>query len=125
MSSSDIIIGDTVRQRALGYIRTGVPALIGALLTWAGSRIPAVFDFLSSIEPEWRNLLYSIITAAVIFGYYWAARQLGKRWPRVERLMLGSSKTPVYVVPEGVVTVQRTAAAVNEIVQHKHDNLEK
>lgn len=97
MTDTDIALGDTVRERALAYIRTGVPALIGSLLTFLASRIPAVFNVLDGIDDSWRTFLYSVITAAVIFVYYWAARQLGKRWPRVEKLLLGSSKQPVYV----------------------------
>jgi hypothetical protein len=115
--SSDVVIGDQVRERALAYVRTIVPIVVGSILAWLGGRIPPVFDFLTQIEPEWRSLLATGLTGLVIIAYYWVARQLGKKWPRVETLMLGSSKKPVYVLPEGAVTVERTAAAVNQAVK--------
>lgn len=96
MTTTELALGDTIRTRAIAYVRTGVPALIGALLTWLASRIPAVFDFLAAVDPEWRTLLYSLVTALVILAYYALARWLGTRWPKIETLMLGSSKTPVY-----------------------------
>ena len=96
MTTTELALGDTIRIRAIAYIRTGVPVLIGALLSWLGSRIPAVFDVLSAIAPEWQLLVYSLASGLVIFAYYALARWLGKRWPKIETLMLGSSKPPVY-----------------------------
>ena len=96
MTTTEIALGDTVRERALAYVRTGVPALVGALLTWLATRIPAVFDVLNTVAPGWEMLVYSIVSAFVILAYYALARWLGKRWPKIETLMLGSSKTPTY-----------------------------
>lgn len=81
----------------VAYLRTILPALIGSLLTWAGVHIPAVTGWLDSTTPDWRLFVYAVLTAAVIAVYYWAARQLGKRWPAVEAIMLGSSKLPTYI----------------------------
>ena len=106
MTDTELALGDTVRTRAIAYIRTGVPALIGALLTWLASRIPAVFEFLEAVDTEWRTLLYSLITALVILAYYALARWLGGRWPKIETLMLGSSKTPVYA---GTISAKHSA----------------
>ena len=38
----------------------------------------------------------------------WVARKIGDRWPAVERLLLGSSKTPVYT---GIDEVEDEGAA--------------
>ncbi len=91
--NGNLLVGDAVISR----IRTIVPLIIGPLLTLGVTRFPAVFDFLTSVQPGWRELIYGGVSAALGFGYWALAGWLGKRWPRVEKIMLGSSKRPVYI----------------------------
>lgn len=88
-----LLTGDAVLAR----IRTFVPIAMGPVLAFAASRIPAVFDFLATISPDWKIYLYSGLSAALGYGWWALAKLLGKRWPIAERIMLGSSKTPVYI----------------------------
>ena len=87
------------------YIRTYVPLAVGALLgflitrfeavanaiAWADARLPIIFPGF-----DWRDLLNAAAIAAVTALYYWGARQLGKRWPKLEKWLLGSSAVPNY-----------------------------
>lgn len=91
--NGNLLVGDEVIKR----IRTIVPLIMGPLLGWLILRFPAVFEFLSSVQPGWRELVYGGVSAALGFGYWALAGWLGKRWPRVEKIMLGSSKRPVYI----------------------------
>jgi hypothetical protein len=86
-------VGDAVVKR----IRTGVPLVVGPLLGLGVAKFPAVAEFLTSVQPGWRELLYGGISAGLGYAWWWAAGQLGKKWPIAEKLMLGSSKRPVYV----------------------------
>lgn len=90
------------------YIRTYVPLAVGAILgwlittytvvrdalAWADAHLPVVFP-----GTDWRELLNAAAIAAVTALYYWGARQLGRRWPRLEKWMLGSAATPRYTAP--------------------------
>lgn len=87
------------------YIRTYVPLLVGALLGWLVTTYTAVAEGLAFIDAQLsaagagvssRALLDTLAVAAVTALYYWAARQLGRRWPHLERWLLGSASTPVY-----------------------------
>lgn len=87
------------------YIRTYVPLAIGAIIGWAlvtftwfaqviawlDAQIPVLFP-----GTDWRTLLNAAAIAAVTALYYWGARQLGKRFPRIEKWLLGSSAVPNY-----------------------------
>ena len=83
----------------VAYLRTIVPVLLGSLITW----LLATFTWASAavgyvevnLGADWRNLLYAAATAAVIALYYYGARQIGRRWPKAEKWLLGSSATPV------------------------------
>lgn len=87
------------------YIRTYVPLGIGAILGWLITTYTIVANtiaWLDSVIPtvfpgtDWRTLLNAATIAAVTALYYWGARQLGKRWPKIEKWLLGSSATPNY-----------------------------
>lgn len=84
----------------VAYIRTYVPVLIGSLLAWLiGTYTWAanVVDYVNiTYGTSWRDLLGAAATAAVIALYYWGARQVGKRWPKLEKWLLGSSAVPTY-----------------------------
>lgn len=92
----------------LATIRTAVPAAIGWLLAVLISRIPIVADVIDVIDATLSQaapgvpgltvtaLLNAAAIGAVVAAYYWVARQLGRRWPSVERWLLGSAQQPVY-----------------------------
>ena len=69
-------------------IRTGVPLIVGPVVTWAASKGV-------DIDGE---ALTSAIAAVVGLAYYIAARLLERRWPALGRL-LGSKKAPTYLDP--------------------------
>lgn len=84
----------------IAYIRTFVPVAVGSLIawligtfTWAASAIAYVN---ATYGTGWRDLLAAAATATVIALYYWGARKVGKRWPGVEKWLLGSSAVPQY-----------------------------
>ena len=85
----------------VSYLRTLVPALWGSLLAFLAGLTPASAAALSFIDTQfgegWRNLTAALATAAIIFAYYWVARQIGRRWPSAERWLIGSSRAPIYV----------------------------
>jgi hypothetical protein len=94
----------------LGTIRTAVPAAVGAFLAWLISRIPAVGDFIAWVDTEVLALVAPGVTVLAVLGalciglvsgaYFWAARRLGKKWPVVERWLLGSARRPAgYIDP--------------------------
>lgn len=85
------------------YIRTYVPIVVGAILGWALVKFTVVAQavawadaVLPTIGFSWRELLNAAAIAAVTAAYYWAARQIGRRFPRLERWLLGSAATPIY-----------------------------
>lgn len=87
------------------YIRTYVPLLVGMLLGWLITSYTAVADLLAWADEllvaagasvNARTLLDALAIALVTAAYYWLARQIGRRWPSIERWLLGSSATPVY-----------------------------
>lgn len=101
----------TRQDLILATIRTAVPAAIGWLIAWLISRVPAVADIIATIDgilaTSAPGFTVSLIVTAIAIGlvtalYYRAVRELGKRWPIVERFLLGSAKQPAtYVMAEG------------------------
>lgn len=88
-----------------GYIRTYVPIAIGAILGWLIATYTIVADAILWLDTNvavflpgtnWRELLNAAAIATVTALYYWGARQIGRRWPRLERWLLGSSAVPLY-----------------------------
>jgi len=70
----------------IGFIRTAVPAAVGALLAYVATRL-GVTEPLPDLGP-W--------SVAVATALYWAAAMaLAKRWPRAGWL-LGYPKAPEY-----------------------------
>lgn len=96
----------TNNEKIISYIRTGVPAAIGAFIAWLVSKVPAVADWLAVIDGQFSDAGFAgvttqgILTALAIAGvttlYYMIARWAGARWPSVEKLLLGRSAVPVY-----------------------------
>ena len=90
----------TIDPRA--YIRTYVPIAIGAALGWLLTTYTWLADFLAGVASwlpagtNWVDLLDQAAIVAVTALYYWGARQVGKRWPKIERWLLGSSAVPNY-----------------------------
>lgn len=113
----------TRQELILATIRTAVPAAIGWLLAWLISTIPAVADIIATVDgilaTSAPGFTVSLILTAIAVGlvtalYYWLVRELGKRWPIVERFLLGSAKQPgTYVMPEGTYST-RVNGAHNE-----------
>lgn len=93
-------------ERAVSTIRMFVPALVGVLLARLAAAVPAVADTIHWIDGVFVEagmagisvlvVVQSVLTAAVISGYYWLVRRFGDRWPLAEWL-LGSPRTPSYV----------------------------
>lgn len=96
----------TIRERLAAYIRTAVPALVGAGIAYLVGKIPAVADIIAAINKELETagfagwtvqlILAAVATAAAITAYYWVARKLGAKFPALEKWLLGSSLVPVY-----------------------------
>lgn len=92
----------------IATIRTAVPAAIGGFLAWLIGRVPVVADIIATIDstlaaaaPGVPGLTVAALLTAAAIGvitalYYWAVRNLGRRWPIVEAFLLGSSQQPVY-----------------------------
>lgn len=98
---------------ATAYFRTAVPVWWGSLLAFLAAQVPAVGDLFAFIDEQagsfWREIAGGLATAAVIFGYYWAARQIGRRWPAAEKWLIGSSSQPVYVTQEVAAEIAPTS----------------
>lgn len=87
----------------LSLIRTAVPAGVGALLAWLGSRWGIVLDDQASVA------LTAAVVALAVAGYYAIARVIEHRFPRLGRLLVGlGARTPTYPppVPEAVQAVR-------------------
>lgn len=105
----------TTRQELiLATIRTAVPSAVGWLLAQLIARIPVVDDVIRQIDvvlaesaPGFtvRVVLNAAAVALVVAVYYWAVRQLGRRWPLVERFLLGSARQPTYIDARSSTTV--------------------
>lgn len=117
----------------IATIRTAVPAAIGWLLALLISRIPVVADIIGVIDSTLAQaapgvpgltvsaLLSAAGIAAVVAAYYWAVRQAGRRWPAIERWLLGSAQQPVYAKQndEGVYVI--TGLAPNAATMTRAD----
>lgn len=88
-----------------GYIRTYTPIAIGAILGWLIATYTVVADAIIWLDTNvavllpgtnWRELLNAAAIATVTALYYWGARQIGRRWPSIEKWLLGSSAVPLY-----------------------------
>lgn len=113
------------QDQIIALIRTGVPALIGAFLSFLTARIPAVafgIEWVDSQLQAWGFAGVSVsiaLSAAMVglavTGYYWLARQIGARWPASEKWLLGRSAVPTYtpkkVVPFSPVVTSTAAGA--------------
>jgi hypothetical protein len=89
----------------VGYIRTYVPIAVGAVLGWLVATVTVVRDVIVWLDANlaaflpgasWRELLNAAAIATVTALYYWGARQVGRRWPKLEKWLLGSSAVPLY-----------------------------
>lgn len=81
-------MNDTV----IGYIRTYAPMVAGAIVGFLVSI--GVIDTDASAQLV---AALSIVIALIAQGlWYLLGRTLGKRWPWLEKWMLGSSQTPTY-----------------------------
>lgn len=87
------------------YIRTYVPLAIGAILGWLITQYTIVSNAIAWLDQslpvllpgtDWRELLNIAAVAAVTALYYWGARQIGRRFPKIEKWLLGSSAVPNY-----------------------------
>lgn len=86
------------------FIRTYVPWAVGAILGFLVVHIPAVataIDWLNALLKPAGIDVQTLLNGAAIFGvmalYYWIARKVGQKFPKVEAILLGSSATPTYV----------------------------
>lgn len=96
------------------YIRTYVPLAVGAILGWLIATYTIVADAIRLLDTNvavflpganWRELLNAAAIATVTALYYWGARQVGRRWPGLERWLLGSASVPQYGTPVHSVPV--------------------
>ena len=77
-----------MKDKALAYIRTIAPIIAGSILAWLATRGLDLNDL--------TELVTITITAFLQIVYYILARLIGKKFPKIEALLLGSSKTPQY-----------------------------
>lgn len=76
-------------DKVTSYIRTFAPILVGALISWLATKGFA-------IDGELQSSLIILTTALLQGLYYSVARLIGSRFPKTEKFLLGSSKTPTY-----------------------------
>jgi len=89
----------------IATVRTAVPGAVGYLLAQLIAAIPAVADWIVTVDEVLAvsapgvtivALVNAGAIALVIAAYYWVARELGRHFPVLERFLLGSAKTPTY-----------------------------
>lgn len=86
-------------------IRTGVPIIIGTLLTWLASTLKIV------VEPSSQAGLVALCVATLSAAWYALARLLEKKWPAAGWL-LGVPDQPTYTTRAGrPVTARRPTPA--------------
>lgn len=78
-----------MKDKMTSYIRTYAPMVGGALLSWL-----ATFGLV--VDDEVRSAVIIIVTAVLQGLYYALARLVGKKYPAIEKWLLGSSKQPTY-----------------------------
>lgn len=81
---------DMLHDYLISLLRTAVPAGVGAALAWLSTEYGIVLD--DDVQAQAVAFTSALATAV----YYAAARALELRWPAVGRLLLGSSKQPLY-----------------------------
>ncbi|WP_425005747.1 hypothetical protein [Mycolicibacterium sp. S3B2] len=77
-----------MNDQVTAYIRTYAPLIAGTIVTYLAN---IGLDLHDAEEP-----LAYVIGALAGAVYYALARLVGKKYPKIEALMLGSSKTPTY-----------------------------
>lgn len=94
-----------VRDIGVSIIRTVVPSLWGAGLTWLTTQIPALAPILN--EPGMTGL--GAVLAATLIGLWYAFfRSIEKKLPAwLTVLVLGSNRPPTYQAAEGSVNYVR------------------
>jgi len=85
----------------IGGIRTGVPALVGWVVSWLIARG-------IDIPSNTRDWLVGLLTFAILLAYYFAVRFLEEKWPAAG-VLLGVPQKPVYGTGATVVDVEPTA----------------
>lgn len=70
------------------YIRTYAPLIAGVIIGQAAS---LGLDLSAAQEP-----LIAVITVTAGAAYYALARLIGRKYPKIEAALLGSSRTPTY-----------------------------
>jgi hypothetical protein len=85
-------IGGAMNDYFLSLIRTGVPAGIGAIVSYLAVKYGIVVpEGLSTEATIW-------LTGGVITAYYALVRALEKRWPKFG-VLLGAARKPLYAPP--------------------------
>jgi hypothetical protein len=79
----------TAHDYYLSHLRTFVPLLVGPVLAWLANK---GID-LSDQSPA----IVALVSSVLIALYYSTARALERKWPKAGKLMLGSSKVPIYL----------------------------
>lgn len=77
-----------MKDKAIAYIRTVSPIVAGAIISYL---LTLGLDL-----KEFTELFIITITGGLQVIYYIAARLIGKKYPKIEALMLGSAKQPEY-----------------------------
>ena len=87
-------------------VRTFFAAVIGVLIVDLAGLIPAIADTFAWVDSVLARagygglsalaLVQAVVTGVVILAYQWVAQWLGDRWPRLEKIMLGSDARPHY-----------------------------
>lgn len=84
-------------------IRTYVPIIVGALLTWLATTLGV------AVDAETKGYLIAGFTGVATAAYYTLAHLLESRWP-VFSVLLGSTAKPTYrtTVPSGSPTLAKS-----------------
>lgn len=91
-------------DRLTSWVRTVVPGLWAALVTWLVTRIPGVAGFADQVS----GAVEPIIETAVLAAVYAALRKVEPALPDwLTRVFLGSANPPKYAPanPDGVHTI--------------------
>jgi hypothetical protein len=86
----------TLGDYLVAQVRTYVPSVIGAVISWLALR---------GIEVDTNTQLLAVTlgTALATGLYYTAASAVQRKWPLVGRYLLGSKKAPTYALVQGGV----------------------
>ena len=75
------------------HIRTFVPSFVGSGISYLLAHDVVLNHYLPTLDknyPSWRFWISSGVTTVCIGGYYSLARYLGKKSPKLEKLLLGA-----------------------------------